>query len=407
MKKLWRILKRSLVVMLALVLALIVVGLTWYYANRLLIPDLAAAVKTDSIVTADLDDATLETVRQRISELRRDSGHPAVSVCVARAGKILWTEAQGYADLVDKRPATTQTRFPIGSVSKTLTAAAAMKLVERGDLDLDTDVREYVPKFPQKAHEFTVRQLLSHQAGIRHYRLAWAPPMFTEMGINTQYDSVIDSLELFAEDPLAFPPDSSFQYSTYGYTLVSAAVEKAAGEPFLEFMQTSVFEPLGMKHTRADDVTNKPAELATGYITTFDDSVLLAPSVNCSNKWGGGGFVSTPEDLVKFGVALLGDKVVSKSNRELMFQPSKKSDGKANKQNYGLGWRIGKMGFPEDSGQYVRIIHHGGTSIGAQAALLLVPESEIVVAICANSHVGGSGNLIQAAASLARDFMTE
>ena len=136
-------------------------------------------------------------------------------------------------------------------------------------------------------------------------------------------------------------------------------------------------------------------------------SVLPSPATNSSSKWAGGGFLSTPQDLVRFGVALLDGKIVNAEIRERMFDPRQTTDGKPNEQNYGLGWRVGQMQYPEGSNQNIRIVHHGGTSVGAQCILLLVPEQEIVVAISANSHTGGSGKLLQTAALIAQQFMVD
>ncbi len=215
-----------------------------YESNKVAIPDLA---KSSTIDTRQIDGAqsgAIARAAERLEELRREMGYPAVSVAVAVDGIIVWQEARGWASLESKAPTKVDTPFAIGSVSKTLTAAVAMKLTERGVLDLDADIRKYLPSFPQQEHVMTVRQLLSHQAGIRHYNFVLSPPTFSEFGATGQYDRVVDSLAVFANDPLLFKPDTDFAYSACGFNLLSAVMEAAAGKPFLELMQAELCTPL-------------------------------------------------------------------------------------------------------------------------------------------------------------------
>jgi CubicO group peptidase (beta-lactamase class C family) len=221
--------------------------------------------------------------------------------------------------------------------------------------------------------------------------------------LNRHFEDVSASLQLFADDPLAFEPDTGFLYSTYGYTLVSAAVEGATGIDFLTYMASALFEPLGMKQT-VPDRDDGDAHVAARYLALGARRVLPAPETDSSNKWAGGGFLSTPDDLVRFGAALLRGDIVGRESAEMMFEPHTLDDGSPNPQNYGLGWRTSEAAFPADSGERIRILHHGGTTIGSQSMLVLVPEREIVVALCTNAYIGGSGPLAQSAVDLARFF---
>ena len=171
---------------------------------------------------------------------------PGATVAVAVEGQIVWSEAFGFSDLEAKRPAVTTTRFRIGSVSKPVTAAGLMLLVERGALDLDAPVQKYVPDFPVKAEgRITTRLLGGHLAGIRHYQ-------GTETGLNKPFANVRAGLSIFENDPLVAPPGTKFFYTTYGWSLISAVMESAAGRDFLSYMEAEVFKPLGMTHTRPD-----------------------------------------------------------------------------------------------------------------------------------------------------------
>ena len=227
-----------------------------YENNKVAIPDLAHATNVDSRVAENASKATVARAAERLDQLRREIGYPAVSIAVAVDGVIVWQEAHGCGHRSEaEAPSRLDTPFAIGSVSKPLTAAVAMRLAERGVLDLDADIRKYLPAYPQKEFVITPRQLLSHQAGIRHYNFALTPPTFSENGSTTQYDRVADSLAVFANDPLLFKPDTNFSYSSYGFVLLSAVMESAAGKPFLELMQSELFAPLALANTGADDKT--------------------------------------------------------------------------------------------------------------------------------------------------------
>lgn len=379
------LLKTVGVVVLLLVLAAGALA-GFYFAVREPIPDLATDTVADTQTDPDVDLQALAAGRARLTQLRREIGYPSVSVAVAVGGKVVWLEAQGYADLAAKRRATVATPYAIGSVSKSLTAAGVMRLADRGVFALDVDVRAYVPSFPVKPYAITARQLLSHQSGIRHYRFEFSLPTFSDYGSNVQYASVRDSLAVFQDDPLAFEPDTSFLYTTYGYTLLSAAAESAAGVPFLDMMQAEVFDPLGMTGTGADDKLNPAPGRASDYQNFAGDGhVIAAPQTNSSNKWAGGGFRATPRDLAVFGAALLEGKVVSADGLAAMFTPRKLRSGVVNPQDYGLGFRIDTLKDPAYPGKSWRAVHHGGVAIGAQAMLVLFPDSGVVVALSANA----------------------
>src|SRR5438093_7556102 len=170
-----------------------------------------------------------------------------LQVAVGVDGKLVWSEGFGYADVARKIPVTAQTQFRIGSVSKPITAAAVALLYEQGKLDLDAPVQRYVPSFPDKGIPITTRQLAGHRAGLRHYR-------GDEFLLNRRFTSVLEGLTIFQGDSLLFPPGTTFSYSTYGWNLISAVVEAAAGQDFWSYMGRHGFRPLGMTHTAADRV---------------------------------------------------------------------------------------------------------------------------------------------------------
>ena len=369
-----------------LLLVLVVVGglTAVYFANREPIPDLARADHADRAVAlapAEL----IEKARTRLLKMREEQSFPSVSIAVASGGNIVWAEADGYADLAAKRLATTRTQYSIGSTSKPLSAALIVRLADQGVIDLDKDIRTYVPSFPQRPYVVTARELLSHQGGVRHYGLNLTPPLFSESVSQIQYNSATASIAIFANDPLLFEPDTDFTYSSFGYTLLSAAVEGATRSHFLEVMQREIFTPLGMTASGPDDRLQANPDRATEYQNFARDGyVVPAPYSNLSMKWAGGGFRATPSDLARFGIALLDGKIVSPQSRDMMFTPRTLRNGKVNAQHYGLGFRMVEWPDKTRPDKPFRAAHHGGVAVGTRTLLIVMPSDNVVVAFTGN-----------------------
>jgi len=404
---------KRIVATVAVLAVLLIIGVgglfAWLNAGSLDVPNLSANAPSASQVFDQSYATTIDESREVMARMRSAWQAPAVSIAVAIDGEIIWAEALGYADIESLTPATLESRFAIGSVSKSISATAAASLWEEGTLDLDADIHDYVPDYPELPYPLTTRQLLSHQGGIRHYQLAMIPPVFSESGLNEAFPTTRDALQLFKDDPLLFEPDTDFAYSTFGYTLASAAMEGASGVGFLDLLQQRVFDPAGMTNTAADLRDAPAANRVSDYIwLRLVDGVLPAPETDSSYKWAGGGLVSTPTDLVRFGNALLSGDLVPEETRTVMFTPRTTADGEINPQYYGLGWRIGGLYYPRESESILTMINHGGTAIGGTAIILILPESGIVVAMTANvTPPGGSGPLRSAAADIARLFLDQ
>ncbi|HJS42020.1 MAG TPA: serine hydrolase domain-containing protein [Gemmatimonadales bacterium] len=294
---------------------------------------------------------------------------PGFALAVAVDGKLVWSEAFGYADLEAKRPTTTLTQFRIGSVSKPLTAAAVGRLYEAGRLDLDAPVQRYVPAFPEKGAPITTRLLGGHLAGVRHYQ-------GDEFNLNRRFPTVTAGLSLFQNDPLVAPPRTRFLYSSYGFNLISAVVEGASGEQFLAYMSRQVFTPLGMTHTAADKNDSLIPDRTRFYERTESGRFVPAPTVDNSYKWAGGGFLSTAEDLVKFGSAHLSPGYLQAATLELLFTPQRTTSGEVT--GYGIGWSIGT----DTLGH--RYVSHGGGSHGGTTAFGVDRDSRVVIALVTN-----------------------
>lgn len=304
-----------------------------------------------------------------------ERGYPGMSVAVGVNGQIVWAEGFGMADLEQSVRVTSQSKFRIGSVSKPLTAAALALLIEEGKLDLDAPVQKYVPGFPQKPQPITSRQLAGHLAGIRHYS-------GQEFAISRRYNTVAEGLDIFKNDPLLHPPGTKYSYSSYGWNLLSAVVEGASGQEFLAHMDARVFRPLGMRSTTADRNPDIIANRVRFYERARNngppnESMQNAIYVDNSYKWAGGGFLSTAEDLVRFGMAHLRPGFLKKETLALLFTSQRTASGE--ETNYGIGWQTR---ISDETKQ--RVYSHGGGSVGGTSVLVLYPESGVVVAMLVN-----------------------
>ena len=322
----------------------------------------------------------VERARLFVRALVVEENIPGLSLAVGIAGEIVWAEGFGWADIDERRPVTPKTLFRIGSVAKPMTATAVGLLHERGLLDLDAPVRDYVPSFPGKEWSVTTRQLMGHVAGVRH------PPFDEELLYMREHcESPLDGLELFADDPLLFAPGTGYRHSTYGWTLVGAVVEAAAGEPFLGFMQREVFDPSAMRDTALDDPL-WPAARRTSFYWPFAAGntrygVEDANDADNSCIQGAGALLSTPSDVARFGLAILAGRLLRSETLEMLRTPLELESGESTR--YGLGWfvRAAPLG-PEAT--TTTVFGHSGTSVGGYASLMTLPEHGIVIAVTTN-----------------------
>jgi serine beta-lactamase-like protein LACTB, mitochondrial len=321
---------------------------------------------------------TVEAERM-VRQFVERSAAPGLSVSVGWCDRIVWSEGFGLADIEQQvRVDPAVTKFRIGSVAKPMTALALVTLVTRGDIDPDADVRHYVPSFPQKSHTFSVRQLAGHLAGIRHYS-------GDEAYSRRHYTSVIDSLSIFEDDALLAAPGAEWKYSSYGYNLLSAVIERAAKKPFLDYLRESVLNPLGMTATVPDRI-DEIVQHRGRYYVRRDGRLHNEPEVDNSNKWASGGILSTTDDLARFGLAHFNDQRVSPGMRSLLWTEQKTTAGVGT--GYGLGWRI----VVDDEGN--QWIGHGGGSIGGTSQLWLFPDSRLVMAMASNLTELDYGDLL-------------
>jgi APA family basic amino acid/polyamine antiporter len=283
-------------------------------------------------------------------------------------GDQMWARGFGHADLENEVRATERTSYRMASVSKPMTAVAALKLAESGKLDLDADVRRYVPYFPDKGKTITIRQLLAHLGGVSHYRNYLAEGMIREPK-NTK-----EAIEIFANFDLVSTPGAEHHYSTYGYNLAGAAIEGATGRSYGEVMRELVWEPAGMTSTRLDSPVDLIPFRATGY-RLQGGQIRRSDYVDISSRFGGGGARSTVVDMVRFARALYDGRLLGPQSLEAMWAPALTTSNRF--VNYGLGWNVSPV-----NGHF--FVSHGGSQQEARTLLMVWPQRKLAIAFASN-----------------------
>jgi CubicO group peptidase (beta-lactamase class C family) len=315
-------------------------------------------------------------VEQVIAKFMAANQAPGISAAIVENGQEVWSVGFGMADLEGFVPATAQTLYRLASVSKQITAVAAMELSEEGKLDLDAPVQKYCPAFPRNQVPITTRLLLGHLAGIRHYKSDSDDD--PETGNVKHFDDPIaGGLQFFANDPLVAKPGTKFNYSTHGYTVVGCAIEGASGEKYVDYVREKVFAPAGMTHSVVDDRYAIIPFRTRFYHKDKSGAVVNAEFLDASYKIPGGGWLSSADDMARFEIAVLSDKLIAHKTRDAMWTPQKASDGSEN--GYALGW--GRM---QDKESGLNLVGHSGGQQGTSTYILLDPEHRSGVVILIN-----------------------
>jgi len=329
-----------------------------------------------------VDDTQSQTL-SKMEEIKADYALPSLSVAISQGNEIIFAEAIGYADVASEKKANTKTQYSVGSVAKPMTGLAIAKLVDANKIRLDAFVSEYINE-PGYTNSFTVKELASHLAGIPHDTPERDNAEFVEI---KDHKSPFDAFPVFSSHPLLFEPGSDFQYSSNGYILLSAVIEQAAQMNYVDFLSESLWNEFQMRSTELDVSTaGKPHE-ATYYAAREDDGSYV-PSTTKRDRsflFGGGGFISTPSDLVRMGQATYRDDYLSEQMQMALRAPTKLNNGEINKEKYSLGWRVGQISLNENSEQTWTALHHGGVTDDASTAyLLVIPQCKASIAFATN-----------------------
>lgn len=310
-----------------------------------------------------------------------------VAVGVIADGQVAYLKGYGLADREKNEPVTAKTMFRWASVSKPVTAVATLQLVEKGLLDLDADVRQYVPEYPDHRVKITARQLLCHQGGIVHYANGKVIETKRDYDVPHPFADVVLALDKFQESPLVNKPGEKFSYTTHGYILLSAVVQRAGKLSFAEQVQERICRPLRMASFQPDYQWVEIPHRAVGYRKRGDEVV---PSTNTDVSWklGGGGFISNIDDMARFAAGLINRKLVNEKTEALMWTPQKTSNGQAT--DYALGFNV------TIDAQGRRRVSHSGGQEKTRTYLTIMPREKSGVVVMTNSEYANPQSLVSA-----------
>lgn len=300
---------------------------------------------------------------------------PGISIAIGIDDQVVWKEAFGWADAENEIKATPAHQFRYYSLSKSIAGLAAAKLMEEGKLDIDTAITTYLPDLPEQYCNVTVAQLLSHTAGVRHYKKA-------EWQKISRYhcDSVAMALPVFLDDPLEFEPGTGYTYTSFGYVLLCYVLEKVSGMPYDDYIHQNFLYPLGLETIALDQ---SPAAQARQvkfyeYWNVYKNRGKQAPKVDNSCKFGGGGYVGTAADLLALYQSFIKGKLLQTQTVEKYFTSFTQKDSTSVEYAFGIGVKTA-----EDGSKYYA---HTGTAMGGYGVLVIDPECQFVLVMLGNRY---------------------
>lgn len=301
---------------------------------------------------------------------------PGAAIAVIKNGKTIKAEGYGLASVEFNVPATKETIFEIGSISKQITAAAIMLLVEEGKISLDEKISKYLPDTPETWKNVSVRNLLTHTSGIKSYTGLTG----FELRKRLKRDEFIKTLGVH---PLDFETGARYLYSNSGYNLLGFIIEAVSGKSYWDFTRERIFKPLVMNQTFDRDPKYIIHNRATGY--EWQNNQLVGRDYDLTDVFSAGAIVSTVMDLAKWDAALRNDTLLKKESKAQLWTPVLLNDGKP--YPYGLGWNLAEF-------RDHRLISHGGQTSGFAANISRFTDDDLSVIVLTNLGDNGIGGAI-------------
>jgi len=336
-----------------------------------------------------------------LETLRTEAKAPGASAAIMVKGELVYSGGVGLADVENEIPLNGQSVHNIGSISKLHGVIAIMQLLEQGKIDLDAEIQTWVPWFPRKQTPITLRHILTHTSGIRHYQ----DGEFGEGEVLRfrQFDDIETASQRWRDDPLLFTPGSHWRYSSYATNLLQAVIEQVSGQPLEAYLKEHVWTPAGLTDTQFDVPARIIPRRARGYqFDTETNTLSNAVQENVSYKYVGGGILGSDEDTVRFAHMLNSGRLLKPQTIAEMYRPqlgpevlpAPDADDDARVPVQALIWRIETA---EDGRHYQG---HSGSVKGTLSYLLNDSARDVVVAVHTNAW-GGQAKLKQVAETLA------
>jgi len=335
---------------------------------------------------APYDYASVTEYATRLIRYEMDKNSVAgLSIALVDDQRVLWAAGFGYADRERQVPATADTIYRVGSVSKLFTDAAAMRLAEQGKLDIDRPLRNFLPGFSIRTRypgsgEITPRLLMTHHSGLPRDRLK---------GFLNPHPAPFSGLvNEIREDYTAYPPNLVYYYSNLGVTLLGAAIEHQAGMPFADYMKQSLLDPMGMTHSSFDYGLAASPQAARGYrglVPETDPPFRVVPA---------GGLNSSVSDLARFMSMVFADgmsgnrRILKAETVAEMLRPQNTDVPLDFNFRMGLGWMLSTFGTAGIANAGT-VAHHQGGTLLFRSHLYILPEHKLGVVVVSNSSTAG------------------
>lgn len=305
------------------------------------------------------------------AERLREGPIAGFSVAVSRGGELLVARGYGFADLEHRVPATAETVYRLGSITKPFTAAAILQLVEDGKLGLDDDMATHLPDYPTHGHRVTIRHLLTHTSGIRSYT-GLGPRWQSKMALDLTHEEM---LAFFKDEPFDFPPGTEYRYNNSGYYLLGLVIERLSHRTYASYVRERLTSPYGLESTGYCEERALVPHRARGYTPGLIGLQNAAP-ISMTHPFSAGALCSNAVDLVRWADALFGGRIVNESSLALMLEEARLESG--NSVGYGLGVSLGEF-------EGRRMIGHGGAINGFSTHLVHFPDDGLTIAVLANT----------------------
>lgn len=331
------------------------------------------AASNSSIVQRNNYKPAIDVLERFIAHEMTDKDLPALSIALVDDQQIVWAKGFGFADPVKKVPATAETVYRVGSVSKLFTDIAVMQLVEQGKLDLDAPITRYLPNFRPRnpfGKAITLRQLMSHRSG-----LVREPPVGNYF--ETTEPSLARTIASLNKTELVYSPESRVKYSNAAIAAVGYVLEKTQKEPFAQYLKRSVLDPLGLDDSSFEPTPSITKDLAKAQMWTVDGRVFEAPTFQLGMS-PAGSMYTTVSDMGRFMSALFAGgqgskgRMLKSSTLHEMWTPQFAPAGQ--KTGYGIGFGIGEL-------EGRRSIGHGGAIYGFATSLKALPDEKLGVVV--------------------------
>ncbi len=307
---------------------------------------------------------------------------PGASLLIMKDGEIKYQKAFGFADVENKIQNTNQTVFQIGSVSKQITAAAILLLIENGKLKLDDTLTKFIPDFIEPANKVTIKNLLIHNSGIPSYTELADKPLNWE-----SKNSLDDIIDLIKNRKFDFEPGEKFKYNNSGYAILAYIIQKLSGRSYGDFMREKIFLPLGMKHTADGADTENISQRALGYTLDLSQKeIKKSQYTEFAQLAGAGSIISTTGDIAIWDEAVKNKKLLSTQSWDEALSPQVNAGMFGDSVYYGFGWII------ENYFGHKFMWHSGGMA-GFLCVNYLFPDNNLTIILLTNTDFVAPSNI--------------